>query len=368
MSSLIIHNGHRKTKDQLFLFATGDFAPSLADEWPGCKSIVERINYAKHNNLNTDITVADREQLSADIWVDIVKNFNIVKIVTNYSDDTDDLDCCWLPQENIWINDYNRIKDSTWPECRTLDDWYNLPSHVQTECLVQFGIKPATTPNRSVNYNQNFWQESLFFGLGLCNKFIYRDQIQFPCNDMHQESIVFSPGRSGTHVLMCITGIESCVHNQAGPANDSNWKRLTESRKIFAVMRRQFFRQVASEAVSRKYAIILTTEDTIQYNQELVSSWQPFCVTNEDIQDTFNKMLNFADRLWGLHRFYNKKIIFNVMEDLHNHFEKIRYKKNPYDVQKLIVNYNEMVTTCNDLYQPVYDQLIDRLVKNFGNS
>ena len=37
-------------------------------------------------------------------------------------------------------NFYNNVKDSTWPECNSVDDFYNLPAHVQEECIVEHQI------------------------------------------------------------------------------------------------------------------------------------------------------------------------------------------------------------------------------------
>jgi hypothetical protein len=32
---------------------------------------------------------------------------------------------------------YNNVKDNSWPECNSLDDFYNLPTHIQQECKEQ---------------------------------------------------------------------------------------------------------------------------------------------------------------------------------------------------------------------------------------
>jgi len=33
-----------------------------------------------------------------------------------------------------WARSYQKIKDESWPECNTSDDWKNLPEHVKFEC------------------------------------------------------------------------------------------------------------------------------------------------------------------------------------------------------------------------------------------
>jgi hypothetical protein len=41
-----------------------------------------------------------------------------------------------------WINFYEQIKDSTWPECYKEEDFYNLPKHIQEECITVHGYQP----------------------------------------------------------------------------------------------------------------------------------------------------------------------------------------------------------------------------------
>lgn len=43
---------------------------------------------------------------------------------------------------------YNNVKDPSWPDCNDIDDFYNLPAHIQTECIESFDFE-----NLSVNNN-----------------------------------------------------------------------------------------------------------------------------------------------------------------------------------------------------------------------
>jgi hypothetical protein len=36
---------------------------------------------------------------------------------------------------------YQRVKDSSWPDCSTVDEFYNLPDYIQKECFEQHGLK-----------------------------------------------------------------------------------------------------------------------------------------------------------------------------------------------------------------------------------
>ena len=35
---------------------------------------------------------------------------------------------------NLWNSCYHRIRDDSWPDCATLDDFFDLPIHIQKEC------------------------------------------------------------------------------------------------------------------------------------------------------------------------------------------------------------------------------------------
>jgi organic radical activating enzyme len=41
-----------------------------------------------------------------------------------------------------WQNSYNAIKDESWPACDIVDDWDNLPEHIQNECKNVHGLSP----------------------------------------------------------------------------------------------------------------------------------------------------------------------------------------------------------------------------------
>jgi organic radical activating enzyme len=42
----------------------------------------------------------------------------------------------------LWTSCYNKIKDQHWPDCETLDDFYKLPRHIQTECYNVHRVSP----------------------------------------------------------------------------------------------------------------------------------------------------------------------------------------------------------------------------------
>lgn len=46
--------------------------------------------------------------------------------------------------DNNFVLFYNNIRDDSWPECNTEDDFFNLPIHIQNECINVFGYIPKT--------------------------------------------------------------------------------------------------------------------------------------------------------------------------------------------------------------------------------
>lgn len=42
----------------------------------------------------------------------------------------------------FWVNSYNNIRGSEWPDCNTVDDWFCLPQEVRAECERDFNFSP----------------------------------------------------------------------------------------------------------------------------------------------------------------------------------------------------------------------------------
>jgi len=43
-------------------------------------------------------------------------------------------------QDQAFAKFYNNVKDVAWPEAKSIDDFYNLPEHIQNECINTFGL------------------------------------------------------------------------------------------------------------------------------------------------------------------------------------------------------------------------------------
>jgi len=48
-----------------------------------------------------------------------------------------------IGNQTSWITFYDQIRDPSWPDCDKEEDFYNLPEHIQTECVEVFGYRPS---------------------------------------------------------------------------------------------------------------------------------------------------------------------------------------------------------------------------------
>lgn len=78
---------------------------------------------------------------------------------------------------NIWVNEYNKIKDPSWPSCSSIEDFDTLPKSIQDECRDVHKIDPETFKFEMgkilyqdangvkawVGYTDDFWSAPLKF-------------------------------------------------------------------------------------------------------------------------------------------------------------------------------------------------------------
>jgi SAM-dependent methyltransferase len=88
---------------------------------------------------------------------------------------------------DLWREKYNKIKDESWPECNTMESFYNLPEHIQKEChdihqfspsiwkqkiyddaVIEFKFPPSTIQQRIIKDNLDY--------------IINKDIVDFACN------------------------------------------------------------------------------------------------------------------------------------------------------------------------------------------
>ena len=90
------------------------------DRWPDlydiCKSSQGRIN----------ISISGHNEYTKTKEIDTIKNFLQGKVTIQKNDSK-------IFRKWIWNKIYNRIKDTTWPDVLSIDDYNNLPDHILKE-------------------------------------------------------------------------------------------------------------------------------------------------------------------------------------------------------------------------------------------
>jgi hypothetical protein len=312
MSYLLLHNGNQLVKPWASTFYKSSSRLCLVDHWPDAIDLSQKYQQAVDQNICTDLTTADvfdtKELFAA------AHNFEVVKVITSYENDLANL-------EPVWNNGYSKSQ----------------------------------------------WLHSSFFRLIFADKIVFQQPVVLECLET-EPAIVFTPGRSGTHVLRDITGVTNCLHNIDDLLMQDQFSTVVNAKKILSILRKKFIDQVVSGAVAERYGIMLTTKNNFNENQEQVSSWSEITLSDSDYRNTLSSICNYADLLLGLKIFYNKKIEFSFLEDLHAHFDKISHVKNPYSAQQIISNYQEAVDTCQQDYQPIYNRIITILERVLGTN
>jgi len=86
-------------------------------------------NFSSDNKIGWIITAHDRKRYNP--LYQYVSNLMTKPISKKYLGNFDN-----------WPNVYNAIKDLSWPECTSVDDFYILPEHIQNECTQIHKIDP----------------------------------------------------------------------------------------------------------------------------------------------------------------------------------------------------------------------------------
>jgi hypothetical protein len=65
-----------------------------------------------------------------------------------------------LEEHANWKKSYDTIKDQTWPDCNSPDDFYKLPILIQQECQNVFGLTPEDAAFSVYHEGRHFYKDS----------------------------------------------------------------------------------------------------------------------------------------------------------------------------------------------------------------
>ena len=55
--------------------------------------------------------------------------------------------------EENWRNSYENIRDSSWPDCNSVDQWEQLPKHIKKECQDNFQFSPEQLAEKRLGWH-----------------------------------------------------------------------------------------------------------------------------------------------------------------------------------------------------------------------
>lgn len=284
----------------------------LNDAWPDATDLQLKYQLASATSICTDLTTADVFDIKE--LFNAKKSLKIVKVITTYENDLANL-------ESLWQH----------------------------------------------NYSKEQWLISTFNRLSCADQVVFQQPVVLPCLQTGPD-IIFTPGRSGTHVLRSITNVHNYLHHNNNLLISNKFPELVNARKIISVLRKKFIDQVCSDAIGLKYGIQVSNRHNIDKNRQITSKWKPIKLSTDDYQSTLEKICSYADLLLGVKMFYNKHVEFSLLDNLQEHFDNIFFVKNPYRSQDIISNYSEAVAVCEQEYQQIYNQIITTLLRVFGTN
>jgi len=314
----LIHNGNSRVKSTVAERLNLKILPCITADWhidDLVYSTLEEKLYFLCSNTNyvTDVTPADN--LSYQDLYQIQQKVKVVKVLTSFENDLENLEPVWS------------------------------------------------------QYDQLQWKRNICYGLWLYNEIIKFDEIAFDelTVPKNQEPVIFTPGRSGSHVLKGVTGIEPYFHHDSDLFNNKNWVTLSASKEIYSILRRSFLSQVLSHHMTDLLGFRMRTLDfNLTENQTLIKNLEAAAITPNTLTETLNFLISFVDYLLFVKMFVNPNVKFTCYEDLHPYYDKIPHKKNPYHARDYASNINVVEPIINIQYNPIYQHALGQIGRVVG--
>ena len=190
--------------------------------------------------------------------------------------------------------------------------------------------------------------------------FYYNDE-EFVLPSGNEEEIIFSPGRCGTHVLKEVVNVQNFCHHDGQFVTSPNLNKTIDSKKIFVIIRRNFFKFTISHFARNTVGkVMLTWASNFNENKKIIDQINSLTITENDFLHELNTISTFLDIILGFNFLWKKEISLCYFEDLSSHFDKVKIMKNPYDTKDIVDNYDQAIDLGNK-YQPIYDSLLQQV-------
>jgi len=298
----IIHNSNTSVISRL------SFKDSLnICNVPG-STFKEKSQYLLDKKLSCNFSAADLENATQknDLY-NIANNFFIIKAITSYDNDIKHLDDCWQIQD----------------------------------------------------YTKEQYMHGLSYGLTYSDKIVILDNINIQFQN-NEKNYVFSPGRSGSHLLLnqpFIDNSYTVVHHNLENKKLQRFDDIFNAAKLRSVLRKCLFDQITSEFLTVMLGdTILTTTKNYNDNVKKINNTNPAELDLNFCTDVFFNIISFNDWFLLLKLILKKDITMSYFEDLPK--DTGRWVKNPYKKSDLITNYSDIESYVETNLQPLYTELL----------
>lgn len=203
---------------------------------------------------------------------------------------------------NALLGGYNDVKDPSWPEITSIDDFESLPVEIKEECANVFNIRPVQLSAESPDCPRHILRE--FFKIGFKNPEIQGfivEQEKMKKYDNYNDMYIF-PYSAFYDTERFLSEIDS-IANWAGYDNLIVTQELVDLHNMF--LSRQIYKNSKTEA-DKIFDRIIENENFILPKLTMLSE----SYLNARLETYYNKEAPFEQNVW-----------FNTAEEIRKYFQ-----------------------------------------------
>ena len=136
-----------------------DWITGLRELWPDSQALIlsngsherrfdrEFFQILKDTDTRLDLGLHNRNRLDS-VMNMVVRNLQHPLEIKRTPEDLNDL----IGFAENWKDSYTNIKDASWPDCDTVDQWKDLPAPIKQECIEVHNFSPGIIAEERKNY------------------------------------------------------------------------------------------------------------------------------------------------------------------------------------------------------------------------
>lgn len=260
----------------------------------------------------------------------------------------------------------NSVTDLTFADTVAMSDLHRLKTYYNIVKIItpyEHDLKHLEDLCDTNTFTYSEWVRSCSKYLWACDSVIWMHDAQVQKVENNLDPIIFTPGRSGSNVLSSVLNTEY-IHNSEDITRTMD--DLCCRKKIYSVLPGRFFKFTCSKSITEANELLVTTKKNLQRNIERVKHFKKTAIDKRLLDIHIEDIANFTDILLVMKLLFAKNIAFTKFENLSKYFDQIETIKNPYNHSDLIINYEDAANIADNIYQPIYDCMIDNIIKTNG--